>query len=243
MVEGGRKLSAIKNAIVVAAQPGVTTVELDNLADKMINEAGGKASFKMVAGYHHATCLCVNDVVVHGIPGAYKLKQGDILGIDVGLFYKGFHTDTSITIEISSKSEILNSKFLDTGKLALKRAIAQVKVDKRIADISKAMQGVIEEAGYAPVEALTGHGVGRELHEEPAIPCFVFGKYDFSPKIIEGMVLAVEVMYNEGVADVAYKNDDGWTIATADGKISGLFEESVAVTKDGPVILTNTKDE
>ncbi len=241
MAEGGKKLSKIKAELAGAVKPGVTTLELDNLAKDLIKQAGGKPSFAMVPGYRWATCININDTVVHGIPNDTKIKKGDKVGIDVGIYYFGFHTDTSTTTVANLKSQIPNpkiEKFLEIGRLALKRAITQAKPGKRIADISEAMQTTVEGGGYSVVRALTGHGVGRQLHEDPAIPCFVVGDPNKSIKIIPGMVLAIEVMYNAGTSEVVYKNDDGWTIATADGKISGLFEETVAVTQTGPVVLT-----
>src|SRR3989344_2875783 len=241
MAQGGKILAGIRDRIAGAAKPGMTTVQLDKLAEDSIVKAGGKASFKMVPGYHHATCINVNDVVVHGVPGSYKIKVGDKVGIDVGLFYRGFHTDTSTTVVATNEATNPNTiKFLEVGKKALLEAILQARPGKRIADISRAMQETVEGAGYSAVRALTGHGIGRHLHEEPAIPCFVMGKYNHSPKIVPGMVLAIEAMYNEGTFEVVYKNGDGWTIGTADGKMSGLFEETVAVTRAGPVILTRT---
>ena len=231
MAEGGRRLAEIRDKMVRAAKPGVTAIELDRLADKLIAKAGGKASFKMVPGYRWATCININDAVVHGIPDGYKIKPEDKVGIDIGMYYNGYHTDTSVTVGGAEK-------FLDVGRMGLKRAIAQAQVGKRVADISAAMQKTVEEAGFNVVRALTGHGIGQELHEEPAIPCFVIGKYEYSPKLVEGMVIAIEIMYNAGTSEVVYKNDDGWTIVTADGKISGLFEETVAITSHGPIVLT-----
>lgn len=237
MAAGGKKLAIIRAELVKAARVGVTTQEIDDLAFELIAQAGGKASFAMVPGYKWATCMNVNQVVVHGIPGPQKLKSGDIVGIDVGIYYQGFHTDTSVTIPIG-KIDIRTQKFLEVGKRGLKKAIASAKVGKRIADVSKAMQESIEEEGYGVVKALTGHGIGTHLHEEPQVPCFEIGPYNQSPKLVPGMVLAIEIMYNQGTGEVVYENDDGWTIATADGKISGLFEETVAITARGPVVLT-----
>jgi len=234
MAEGGKLLAKVRNKVVQAVKPGITTLQLDELADRLIGEAGGKASFKMVPGYRWATCININDTVVHGIPSDYKIKSGDKVGIDVGLYYKGFHTDTSVTVSCNGNWE----EFLEVGRRGLKMAIEQARIGKRVADISRAMQETTEEAGFSVVRALTGHGIGRQLHEEPAIPCFVLGEYEHSPKLVAGMVIAIEIMYNQGDFEVVYKNDDGWTIATADGKISGLFEETVAVTAHGPVVLT-----
>lgn len=234
MAEGGKILNKIKLTLISAVKPGTTGLELENLAMKLIKQAGAEASFAKVPGYKWATCININDVVVHGIPNATKFKNGDCVGIDVGVYYKGFHTDTSTSVIVGNHT----SNFLNIGKKALKLAISQTKVGKRVMDISKAMQVAVEKEGCSAIRALTGHGIGKNLHEQPYIPCFEMGEYTNSPKLIEGMVLAIEIMYNAGTSDVVYKNDDGWTIATADGKISGLFEETVAVTKDGPVVLT-----
>lgn len=241
MAEGGRRLGQIRQKLAEAARPGTTTQELDRLAWKLIKEVGGKPSFAMVEGYNHATCINVNDVVVHGIPGKERLREGDKVGIDVGMYYQGWHTDTATTVTVVGRSQIPNPKvrkFLEVGKKALKAAIEEAKPGKRIMDVSETIEETIKEAGYSAVRALTGHGIGKSLHEEPAVPCFVIGEYQHSPEIVTGMVLAIEVMYNEGRSDVVYKNDDGWTIVTADGKMSALFEETVAVTAQGPKILT-----
>ena len=237
MAKGGKMLGEIRDKLAEVVKAGVTPLMLDKLADKLIAQSGGQASFKMVPGYSHATCINVNEVVVHGIPDDRVFGEGDVVGIDVGLYYQGFHIDTSVTVAVG-KVDSLTRKFLETGREALEKAIAQAKPGRRIADLSEAMQTAVEKHGYSVVRALTGHGVGRQLHEEPAIPCFVMGEKRHSPKIVPGMVLAIEVMYNQGTYEVVYKNRDGWTIITADGKISGLFEETVAVTKSGPVILT-----
>lgn len=234
MAEGGKILHTVKLALVAAAIPGVTGQDLENLAQKLIRVAGAEASFAKVPGYKWATCININDVVVHGIPDSTKLKKGDYVGIDVGVYYQGFHTDTSMSVRVGMPDDA----FLLAGHKALTNAIKTVKPGRRIADITSAMESAVVEAGYSPVQALTGHGIGHSLHEEPAIPCFTVGRYTSSPKIEPGMVLAIEIMYNAGTAEVAYKNDDGWTVVTADGKISGLFEDTVAVTKTGYTILT-----
>lgn len=231
MAEGGKRLAEVRERLIEKIKPGMTGEELDEWADRWIVKLGGYPSFKMVPGYSWATCININWVVVHGVPGNVAINEDDLVSVDLGMYYKGFHTDTSITVGGPVR-------FLETGRLALKRAITRAQVGNRVGDLSEAMQKTVEEAGYSVVRALTGHGIGKQLHEEPSIPCFTIGEKNRSPKLIAGMVLAIEVMYNEGKSDVVYLNDDGWTIATKDGKMSGLFEDTVAVTNNGPVVLT-----
>lgn len=240
MRKGGKRLADVRETVAVAAKPGVTTGELDALAERLIRKHGGEPSFKLVAGYHHSTCISVNDEVVHGIPGKRKLLAGDVVAVDVGMLWNGFHTDTSTTVIVGGNKAVGPKvvKFLEVGRRTLREAIAAARPGNRVWDVSQAMQEGTEDAGYSVVRALTGHGIGRELHEEPAIPCFVIGAKMNSPKLTPGMVIAIEIMYNMGGSEVVYKNEDGWTISTADGKISGLFEETVAITKTGPQVLT-----
>lgn len=236
MVEGGKKLARVKKTLVEAVKIGVSSLDIENLAVKLIKEEGAEGSFNKVSGYSWVTCINVNEGLVHGIPSKDVIfKDGDIVSIDVGLYFGGFNTDTSITVEI--RPSVKNKKFLNIGTMALEKAISKVKVDNYIFDISEAIESTIEAHGYSVVKALTGHGVGRELHEDPQIPCFVPGRVSDSPKITEGMVLAIEVMYAMG-SDKVEVLEDGWTIAMSDGKMSGLFEESVAVGKNGPIVLT-----
>ncbi len=236
MAEGGAKLARVKEGLREAIKEGVSAVEIEKLANTLIEEQGAEASFKKVPGYHWATCINVNEGLVHGIPTpGMVFKAGDLVSVDVGIYHKGFHTDTSISVGINLSPE--NKKFLNVGKMALEKAISKCRVGNFIYDISKAMEDTLEEAGYTPVKALVGHGVGRELHEDPQIPCFVPGEVSESPKIKKGMVLAVEVMYAMG-SDKVHILEDGWTIAMRDGKISALFEETVAVGENGPKILT-----
>jgi methionyl aminopeptidase len=242
--DGGQKLAFILKALLKGAHPGVKTSDLEKLAEVMIKEAGGHPSFKTVRGYKYSTCMCVNDEVVHGIPDDI-LKEGDILCIDVGLLYKEYHTDTAWTIRIqNSQFRIQNLKdkeidrFLKTGEETLYKAIKEARVGNRIGHISKVIQDNIEGAGYSVVRSLIGHGVGKQLHEEPQIPGILTGDINNTPIIKEGMTLAIEVIYNQGSPDVVYKNNDGWTISTKDGSLSAVFEHTVGVTEEGPVILT-----
>ena len=203
---------------------------------KLINEEGALPSFTKVENYRWATCISVNEGIVHGIPKKETIfKKGDLVSVDVGIFYKGFHTDTSISVGLDLTPE--NARFFETGRTALKKAIREAKPGKYIFDISKAIEDTITGAGYTPLRALVGHGVGRELHEEPQIPCFVPDGTSRGPKIVPGMVLAIEVMYTQGKSDIGV-TEDGWTIVMRDGKISALFEETVCVTTKGPQVIT-----
>ena len=237
MKQGGEKLSRVKNRLKRAVASGVSTFEVEKLANEAIEAEGAKASFKMVKGYKWATCINVNDGLVHGIPEKELIfRKGDVVSVDVGLFYGGFHTDTSFSVDIEGPDAV--KKFLGLGKDALASAITEARPNNRIYDISAAIERTIESAGFTPIRALVGHGVGRSLHEEPAIPCFTAGKRADSPEIKAGMVLAIEVMYAQGAPDIVL-DSDGWTIRMADGKISALFEETVAVTRHGPIVITD----
>lgn len=236
MAEGGAKLRRIKKALAKAVKVGVSSLDIENLARELILKEGAEGSFNKVPGYKWVTCISVNEQLVHGIPKKETVfEEGDVVSIDVGLYYKGFHTDTSVTVGLNLTSE--NSRFLEAGRRALNAAIAKVLPGKYIFDISEAMENVIKEAGYTPIRDLVGHGVGRDLHEEPKIPCFVPKGLGRGEKIVPGMVLAIEVMYAQGSYEVGIL-PDGWTIVMQDGKISALFEETVAVTPRGHQVLT-----
>lgn len=236
MSEGGAKLRRVKNALAKAVKPGVNALDIENLANELIKKENAEASFKKVPNYYWATCINVNDGVVHGIPKKSTVfKKGDVVSVDVGIFYKGFHTDTALTVYLGD--EKLKKNFLLAGKKSMLAGVKEVKKGKTIGDISKAIEKVLLENNLRPIWNLTGHGVGKNLHEEPNIPCFVSG--DKCEKIVikEGFVLAVEVMYTPGNGEIKL-DDDGWTLRTKDGKIAGLWEETVAVTGSGPIVLT-----
>ncbi len=236
MHEGGKKLGSILENLLEYSAPGVVLTDIEKRANELIEKVGAVASFATVPGYRWATCLCVNEVVVHGIPTQYVLKDGDILTIDIGLLYKGFHTDTAGTkiIGVSKKNE----EFLRIGKLALDRAIAQARTGNRIGDISAVVQETIEGAGYSVVKSLVGHGVGRQLHEEPQVPNYLRGSVSNTLPLQEGMTIAIEPIYAMGRGEIVYENDDGWTLATRDRSLASVFEHSIAITGEGPIILT-----
>ena len=236
MVKGGRKLSMIKEKLIKEIKVGVSAEKIEKLANKLISATGGKSSFKMVPGYSWATCINVGSGIVHGIPKKNIIfKKGDIVSVDVGLYYKGFHSDTSFTVAIDPSRAA--KKFLNNGKNSLSKAIKKAVPGNRVYDISKTIQESLEENGLTPVRALVGHGIGKNLHEDPQIPCFTEGEREMSPILPEGAVLAIEVMYTKGNSDIVVE-EDGWTISTKNDKISGLFEETVAVLGSGPLVLT-----
>lgn len=236
MREGGKRLAWVFEQIKI--KPGMRLREIDRFAEELIEKREGRPSFKMVEGYHWATCLNVNQGVVHGLPTDYRLKEGDILSVDIGMFYKGWHTDAARTIRIKNEElGMKNESFLEAGKEALEKAIQAAQPGNRVGHISQAIERTIKEKGYLPIKALTGHGVGKKLHEPPQIPCYLKGKIEETDELKPGMVLAIEVIYAQGKPDVVLK-DDGWTIETADRKPAALFEDTVVVTKEGPLILT-----
>ena len=220
--------------VLESVKVGVTTRELDQIAKGAIEKRQASSSFMTVEDYQYTICTTLNDQVVHGIPGGAQLKDGDILGIDIGALYKGFHSDMAISVPVGKVADSVKN-FMSVGKKTLEKAITMVKVGNRIGDVSATIQEGIESAGYSIGKSLTGHGVGRELHEEPYIPGF--GKKGTGPRILENMVLAIEVIYTQGSGDVKLEKD-GWTISSVDGSLGGLFEQTVAVAKNGPIVLT-----
>ncbi|HSX09289.1 MAG TPA: type I methionyl aminopeptidase [Candidatus Saccharimonadales bacterium] len=240
MQHGGHILATVLNEVMDAIRPGITELELDQLAEKRIRALGGEPGFMKVDGYYHTTCFSTNDVVVHGIPSNYKIKENDVVGIDCGVFYKGFHTDMSdsrrVKVKNAKKDEV--DTFLEVGKYALDEAIKQAVVGNRVGHISQTIQRIVEkEAGYGVVRSLIGHGVGRELHEAPEVPGYLIGNINRTPLLKVGMTIAVEVIYNMGTRDVML-DPDQWTIRTADGKLAGLYERTIAITEDGPLMIT-----
>ena len=216
------------------ARPGITTQELDELADDYIRSRGGIPTFKGYRGYPASICTSPNDMVVHGIPGLYALGEGDVLSVDVGVTLDGFVADSAYTFpigEVSPEAE----RLLEGCQAALAAGIDQCRIGNRLSDISHAIQRVTEEHGYSVVRSLVGHGVGRSMHEEPQIPNF--GEPGRGPLLSEGMTFAIEPMINAGGAEVVL-HDDEWSISTSDHSLSAHFEHTVAITAEGPRILT-----
>jgi methionyl aminopeptidase len=217
-------------------EPGITTGELDAIADEFIRSHGGEPTFKGYKGYPAATCLSPNSMVVHGIPGKTKLESGDILSVDVGVTLDDFVADSAWTFPVGDISADAQ-RLLDTCEAALYAGIEQARAGHSIGDISQAVQSVTEAAGFSVIRSLVGHGVGRSMHEDPQVPNFV-SSYR-GPELVEGMTIAIELMITAGAADV-YVHDDDWSISASDGSLSAHFEHTVAVTAAGPRILTDS---
>jgi methionyl aminopeptidase len=215
-------------------EPGVTTEELDRIAEEFIRSQGGIPTSKGYRGFPKAVCISANDMIVHGIPGAYRVQDGDLLTIDVGVTLDGYVADTAYTFavgEVSAEAE----RLLEVAQAALAAGIEQAQVDNRIGDISAAIQRVVEEGGFGVVRALVGHGVGRSYHEDPQIPNY--GSPGRGARLSPGMTLAIEPMITAGGVDIVL-DDDQWSVYTADGSLSAHFEHTVAITEAGPRILT-----
>jgi methionyl aminopeptidase len=215
--------------------PGVTTKELDEVAEEYIRSQGGVPTFKGYRGFPGSICTSPNSMVVHGIPGAYRLDEGDVISIDVGVTLDGFVADSAYTFavgEIDDDAEQL----LEVCRRALAAGIGQARAGNHVQDISHAVQKTTEEAGFSVVRSLVGHGIGRSMHEEPQVPNF--GEPGRGPLLAPGMTLAIEPMINAGGPDV-WMAEDRWSISTNDGSLSAHFEHTVAVTENGPVVLTD----
>lgn len=223
-----------RQAVAEMIEPGVTTLELDQKAEAIICQHGGKPAFKGYRGFPATICASINHEVVHGIPGKRKLKKGDVIGIDMGVIYEGYYGDSAATFPVGevSKSAL---RLLKITQESLYKGIQAAQPGGRLNDIGSAVQEYVEEAGYSVVREFVGHGIGEALHEDPQVPNF--GVKGTGIKLQPGMVLAIEPMVNEGKPEVRIL-DDGWTAVTVDGKLSAHFEHSVAITESGPVILS-----
>lgn len=227
-------VAAILEELKKKIRPGVKTIELDRLSEEMALKRGARPAFKGYRGYPYSLCTSVNSEVVHGMPSERELKEGDIVSLDFGILNDGYYGDAAVTVPVGEIAPAAK-RLLRVTEEALHRGIAEVRAGNRIGDISAAIQGHAEAAGFSVVRDLVGHGIGKNLHEDPQVP-----NYGSSGRGIElkaGMVFAIEPMVNEGTYRVDILRD-GWTVVTADGKLSAHFEHSVAITENGPVILS-----
>lgn len=234
LAEGGRLLAQGVERVLEAARPGVTTDELDAIFQEYAKSVDATPSFLNYKGFPKAICACVNDEVVHAIPGDRALEEGNVFTVDCGLIYHGLYTDMARTVAIGEITDEARN-LMETTREALALATKAIRVGNRIGDIGAAVQGLAESRGYSVVRALVGHGVGYAVHEDPAVPNF--GEPGSGSELRPGLVIAIEPMINIGGPDVVV-DDDGWTVRTADGTLSAHFEDTIAVTEDGPQILT-----
>jgi methionyl aminopeptidase len=231
----GIALRKVHNAVKAAVKPGATTMDLENAAEAVVNELGAKAAFKGYHGFPAVLCTSVNNEVIHGIPSAKRvLKEGDVVSVDCGVVVDGYYSDAAVTHPVG-KISAAAEKLLRVTEASLYAAIDKAVVGGRLFDISWAVQSMCEAEGYGIVREFVGHGIGRNMHEDPQLPNF--GNPGKGPRLKAGMVLAIEPMINIGTADVKVL-EDGWTAITLDGSLSAHFEHTVAITKDGPRILT-----
>lgn len=232
--ESAQILGKAHGEVAWLIKPGVKTSKLDKVAEEYIRDNGGVPSFKNYNGFPATLCISVNDVVVHGFPGNYELKETDIITVDGGVFYKGFHSDSAYTypLEGVEKETLL---LLERTYDSLLKGIEKAKAGNRMGDVSHAIQSYVESFGYGVVRELVGHGIGKNLHEDPEVPNF--GKQGKGVKLVPGMVFAIEPMINRGTKNVIQEND-GWTIRTADRKPSAHFEHTVAVKEGKTEVLT-----
>lgn len=247
-LKSAREINIMRRANVIVAEileelrkkvaPGVTTVELDALAEELTYKKGARPAFKgyEVAGrvFPRSLCVSINDEVVHGIPSERPLREGDLVGLDFGVLYEGFYGDAAVTVGVGRVDQEAE-RLMRVTEAALYKGIDQLREGNRLGDLSSAIQATVESAGFSVVRAFVGHGIGKRLHEEPPVPNF--GEPDRGPRLREGMVLAIEPMVNAGGYEIAIK-EDGWTAVTKDGSLAAHFEHSVAITKNGPYVLS-----
>lgn len=240
MREGGKIVAGVIKEILSAVKPGIITQSLNDLAHKLILSYGGQPSFLGYDNFPASICTSINEEIVHGLPSDRILKEGDLLKIDIGVFYKGFHTDSAATILVSShheKEKIFpkQNTLIRVTREALDLGISKCFIGNTLGDVGHAIQKFVESNGYNVIRDLIGHGIGRSLHEEPEVPNY--GKSGIGPKLVEGMVIAIEPMVVEGKWDIK-EGHDGFAFSSKYGGFSAHFEHTVAITKSGPKILT-----
>ena len=237
MQEGGAILGRVRQELKKLTQVGISPAELEAHAQKLIKSHGAEVSFDKVPGYKWATCINLNEGIVHGIPtSTIAFVSGDMVTVDVGVYYEGYHTDSAYTVVVGESTPAQDT-FLEAGLYALKQSIQVVTAGARVGDISFATGEALKKYGVYPTKELTGHGVGRELHEQPMIPNLLLGKIEQTPQLVVGQTIAIEVIYTSKPPSL-YLEKDGWTISSRNDKLTAVFEETVQVREDGFLILT-----
>jgi methionyl aminopeptidase len=235
MRRAGRVVAATIDRLVERVRPGMTTGELDGIAEDAIQSAGAVPSFMGYRGFPASICTSVNEEIVHGIPGKRRLREGDVLSLDVGAIWEGYHGDSAVTVFVGEPRSDQVEKLVRVTEESLEAGIAQIRPGNRLSDISHSIQQVAEGAGFTVVREYVGHGIGQSLHEDPPIPNY--GPPGRGPELRPGLVVAVEPMVNVGGWETRLLADE-WTVVTADGSLSAHFEHTIAVTEDGPEVLT-----
>jgi methionyl aminopeptidase len=241
MQQGGKKLSTVLAQLKNMTKVGTNVLDLEVEAVNLIKKSGAKPAFKRVHNYNWATCININSGIVHGVPKNYKLQENDVISLDIGIYFRQYNTDMCLTWQVSNNKEnkdLTVANFLQTGIKALEKAEAQALPGNRVGHISRAIQETVESSSYNVARSLTGHGVGKKLHDEPNIPCYLNKDVESTPLLKPGMTLAIEVIYMMGQSDLVLNEQDQWTIKTKDDKISAVFEETIAVTESRPLRLT-----
>ncbi len=235
MRAAGKIVGQVLQKLVAMVEPGITTLDLDREAERLIRDAGGYPTFKGYNGYQASLCTSINEEVVHGIPSEKrKLREGDIIGIDCGVTLQGYVGDSAVTVPVGQISEAI-ANLLEATRQSLNAAIAQCQIGNRLGDVGFAVQSYVEPRGYSVVRNYCGHGIGRAMHEDPQVPNY--GEPGKGTIIREGLVIAIEPMINLGDHHVKQLSD-GWTVVTIDGRPSAHFEHTVAITSEGPQVLT-----
>lgn len=237
MAEGGKRLINVVDQLVPEIKEGTKTEYIDKLAEDLILKQGGTPSFKKVPGFFWSICIPINEQVVHTPPSGRVIKTGDMVTLDIGMYYQGYHTDYAITVLVGEKDP-KKEKFLEIGKQTLEKAIQKAQAGHFLGEISEVIQKEIYGNGYFILKELTGHGVGKDLHEEPYVLGFVDRPVEKTYKIKPGLVIAIEIIYSMGTEKIAYEKGDDWSIITRDKSLSACFERSVAITDKNTVILT-----
>ncbi|HKF76191.1 MAG TPA: type I methionyl aminopeptidase [Candidatus Dormibacteraeota bacterium] len=236
MARAGRLLESVVDELRAACREGVRTIELDRLAERRIRAGGARPGFLGYHGFPNSLCISINDEAVHGIPGRRRIQDGDIVSLDLGLVLDGFWADMGCTVPVG-KVGTEARRLVRVTEECLEAAIGQARAGGRLGDISAAVQAHAEVAGFSVIRQFVGHGIGRQMHEDPQLPNF--GQPGTGPELKPGMTLAIEPMVNQGLADVFIK-PDGWTVCTSDGSLSAYFEHTVAITRNGPRVLTSS---
>jgi len=234
MARAGSLLASVLPPLKEACQPGVKTIELDRIADKLIRQGGAIPGFLGYNGFPRSICVSINDEAVHGIPGNRKIAEGDLVSLDLGLVLEGFWADVGVTVGVAKITREA-ARLLKVTEQALYVGIDKARPGGYLGDISSAIQEHVEAAGFSVIRQFVGHGIGRQMHEDPQVPNF--GRPGTPPRLKPGMTLAIEPMVNAGSYEV-YMKPDGWTICTADRSLSAYFEHTVAITEKGPIVLT-----